>query len=224
MELSKKQIQYIENRLEKNGITYWDIRLELLDHVVSDIESRLEIGESYNSALENSFYSLQLNRNLEGLNKKRLLDINKIVRKQYFNKVVSLFTSPKSFILMLFLISLYSLVFLFGNYFVFKTITIFLLFTPITLGLVLYFKEFLRMKKSGYLVYSSFYIFFSFLMLNLFLQFPKPDGIFPVTKETQLFIWFLVTCINSIFSVAGILIHLKNIKNIKAIKQKLIGE
>lgn len=224
MELSKKQIQDIENRLEKNGITYWDIRLELLDHVVSDIEKRLEIGESYNGALENSFYALKLNRNLEGLNRKRLLDINRIVRTQYFNKVGSLFTSPTSLFLILLLISLYYLIFSFGSYFVFKTITIFLLFIPITLGLVLYFKEFLQKKKSGYLGYSSFYIFFSFLMLNLFLQLPKPDGIFPVTKETQLLIWFLVTCVNCIFSTAGILNYLKNMKNLKAIEQKLISE
>jgi hypothetical protein len=36
MELTKQQIQHIENRLIKNGVKYWDIRIEMLDHVVSD--------------------------------------------------------------------------------------------------------------------------------------------------------------------------------------------
>ena len=60
MELSKEQIQSIENRLEKNGLKYWDIRIEILDHLVSDIESRLENGESYKSALNNGFFPLHL--------------------------------------------------------------------------------------------------------------------------------------------------------------------
>jgi hypothetical protein len=41
MELTKEQVHYIENRLENEGIKYWDIRIEMLDHVVSDVENRM---------------------------------------------------------------------------------------------------------------------------------------------------------------------------------------
>lgn len=40
MELTKQQIKYIDHRLENDGIKYWDIRIEMLDHVVSDVEER----------------------------------------------------------------------------------------------------------------------------------------------------------------------------------------
>ena len=45
MQLTTKQIQEIDNRLKRNGIVYWDIRIEMLDHVVTDVENRLEKGE-----------------------------------------------------------------------------------------------------------------------------------------------------------------------------------
>jgi len=42
MELTKKQVQFIDHRLETEGIKYWDIRIEMLDHVVSDVEQKLK--------------------------------------------------------------------------------------------------------------------------------------------------------------------------------------
>jgi len=47
MKLTKTQIDYIENQLIKNGVKYWDIRIELLDHVVSDVENSLENQEDF---------------------------------------------------------------------------------------------------------------------------------------------------------------------------------
>ena len=47
MELTKEQIQYIENRLIKDGVKYWDIRIEMLDHIVSDVEKTLDKGTPF---------------------------------------------------------------------------------------------------------------------------------------------------------------------------------
>ena len=52
MEIAKEQIQYIDDRLENEGIKYWDIRIELLDHVVSDIEKRMKVENSENDFKE----------------------------------------------------------------------------------------------------------------------------------------------------------------------------
>lgn len=41
MELTKEQIQKIEHYLNVKGIDYIDIRLEVLDHIISDIESKI---------------------------------------------------------------------------------------------------------------------------------------------------------------------------------------
>lgn len=50
--LTKEEIQYIENYLIKNEVKYWDVRLELLDHIVSAVEDKIETeGISFNEAL-----------------------------------------------------------------------------------------------------------------------------------------------------------------------------
>ena len=58
MELSKEQIQCIENRLENEGVKYWDIKIEMLDHIVTDVEHQLQKGENFNIAVQHSFVVL----------------------------------------------------------------------------------------------------------------------------------------------------------------------
>ncbi|MFT6066363.1 MAG: hypothetical protein ACJAQX_002245, partial [Polaribacter sp.] len=41
MELSKEQIQQVENYLNSKNITYIDLRTEVLDHIVSEIEDKI---------------------------------------------------------------------------------------------------------------------------------------------------------------------------------------
>jgi hypothetical protein len=41
MKLSKEKIQYIDAYLERSGVTYWDVRAELLDHFVTGIEQKM---------------------------------------------------------------------------------------------------------------------------------------------------------------------------------------
>ncbi len=52
MKLTKEEIQFIDNYLIKNKVKYWDVRLELLDHIVSSVEDKITIdGISLNEAL-----------------------------------------------------------------------------------------------------------------------------------------------------------------------------
>ena len=41
MKLSKEKIQYIDTYLKQSGVTYWDVRAELLDHYVMGIEQTM---------------------------------------------------------------------------------------------------------------------------------------------------------------------------------------
>lgn len=222
MELTKEQIKYIDHRLENEGIKYWDIRIEMLDHVVSDVEKRMQLGEQFNDATQNSFISLGWNGSFEDLTKIRLFGINKIVRKQYFNKVKSLFTNLNSFLIILICSTLYYFTISVSSVKLFKSTTLVLFLSPIIYGVYLHFKENFSNKKSGYLTYSSFYIFFSFLLLNAVIQFVKPDGIIPVSKETQVLVWFFITVFNSVFTYAGILVHLKTLKKVKTVETNLL--
>lgn len=221
MELTKEQVKYIDHRLESEGVKYWDIRIEMLDHVVSGVEKELNSGDNFKDAVQNSFIFLGWNGSFEDLTKNRLKGINKIIRKQYFNQIRSFFTNFISFFLLLFLIGVYYAVFLISSLKTFKLVLFFILFSPIIYAVIFHFSDFSKNGKSGYLNYSSFYIFFSFLLFNAVIQFVKPGGIIPVTKEVQLLVWFVASSLNTIFSLAGILVHLKTSQNIKNIELKL---
>ena len=50
--LTKAEIKFIDNYLIKNGVKFWDVRLELLDHIVSAVEDKMaNDGVSFNEAL-----------------------------------------------------------------------------------------------------------------------------------------------------------------------------
>ena len=54
MKLTKEEIQFIDNYLIKNEVKFWDVRLELLDHIVSAVEDKMtNDGISFNEALLN---------------------------------------------------------------------------------------------------------------------------------------------------------------------------
>lgn len=226
MELSKEQIQYIDNRLENEGVKYWDIRIELLDHVVSDVEKKLNENSSesdFKKLTHNSFVSLGWNGSFNNLTKQRLFSINKIVRKQYFNQIIALFKSINSILGIMLFVSCYSFIFFQFSINIFKNISIAILLFPVIYGVLSFFKEFSISKKTGLLTYSSFYIFFSFLMLNGFIQFLQPKGIFGISKESFKIVVFVVTILNTIFSIAGILVHLKKVKEVKDLEKKLFA-
>lgn len=57
MKLTTEQIAKIEETLVMNGVVYEDIKLELIDHIASEIEDKIEDeGVDFDLALKNSFY------------------------------------------------------------------------------------------------------------------------------------------------------------------------
>jgi hypothetical protein len=69
MELKKQQLKYIDHRLENEGIKYWDIRIEMLDHVVSYIEKTLKPENSeyeFKEMVQSSLVTLGWKENFNG--------------------------------------------------------------------------------------------------------------------------------------------------------------
>ena len=52
IKLSKDQVENIENYLKHHKIKYWDVQLELLDHIICDVEKFLGQGLDFDEALE----------------------------------------------------------------------------------------------------------------------------------------------------------------------------
>jgi len=51
MKLLKEQITYIDDYLKHHKVKYWDIRIELLDHIVTTVEEKMEQGISFDYAM-----------------------------------------------------------------------------------------------------------------------------------------------------------------------------
>ncbi len=51
MKLTASQIKYIDDYLKHHKVKYWDIRIELLDHIVTTIENKMEQGTSFDDAM-----------------------------------------------------------------------------------------------------------------------------------------------------------------------------
>lgn len=43
MRLSKENIQFIDNYLKNSGVSYFDIRMEMLDHVATAVEQKMTV-------------------------------------------------------------------------------------------------------------------------------------------------------------------------------------
>ena len=52
VKLSNDQVEHIENYLKHHEIRYWDVRFELLDHIICDVERFMEDGLEFEIALE----------------------------------------------------------------------------------------------------------------------------------------------------------------------------
>jgi hypothetical protein len=62
--LTTEEIEFIQNYLKNSGVEYIDTRAELVDHVASEIEDRLEVRQTSNFYNEFKAYMLQHKKSL----------------------------------------------------------------------------------------------------------------------------------------------------------------
>lgn len=115
MKLNSEQITYIENYINKNDIKYYEIFMEILDHMILSVEDILERDK------EISFEKAVLKAKVEGFGKKgfhgMMVEKQKLAQKQAsknnFKRIKEYFTFPK----MLLTICVFLLYFLFLTFF-----------------------------------------------------------------------------------------------------------
>jgi hypothetical protein len=222
MTLSEKQIHYIDNYLKNQGVSYWDIRLELIDHIACEMEQK-EGSYDFDNLLSQTLNKLGWDRSLKDLQNRKLKSINAKFRAAYYKNFLSLFTSLKSITIVLVGVFLYYLVMENSPQWVFNLTTIILFLTPIGIITIHYAVSIFKLKKSGYVFYAYFYVIFAMLITNLFYQFPKPGGIIDVSLVTRNTIVFVATVFNVLFTVGGIKIYIKTFKEFNAVYQKLVS-
>ena len=97
MKLNSEQITYIENYINKNDIKYYELYMEILDHMILSVEAILEKDK------EISFKDAVVEAKVEGFGKKgfrgMMIEKQKLAQKQAskdnFKRIKEYFTFPK---------------------------------------------------------------------------------------------------------------------------------
>jgi len=107
--LDKEQIQFIDNYLDNSDVIYADIRMEIVDHVATDIESKIEAGDT------RDFYYIFKDYMVE--NKRKLINDNKQFLKSADKKIVKAILKelPKPLTILVFVLSFFAFVMAFNH-------------------------------------------------------------------------------------------------------------
>jgi hypothetical protein len=223
MELTKQQIQHIDHRLENEGIKYWDIRIEMLDHVVSDVEQKLKLENSeyeFKEIVQESFVALGWKENFNGggfesvlASRLRIYNRNKNKKfRQYFKET---FFKP-NFILGIF--SYATAVFYFQEnklglkVIFFSTIAVYVAFM---LRFAFKYKVMNSARLGSAIVFATFLI----AILNVVIQMPK----FFFDYEISLFSISMIMIVVASFSAIGISYLNEELKKAQKIYNQLIS-
>lgn len=226
MELTKEQIQYIDNRLEDDGIKYWDIRIEMLDHVITDVEENLTPENSeyeFKEKVQNTFVSLGWKKNYNGSNFPNTdtdawKNVNKEYRKIFNQGFVNFFKSYKNLSLLFCFTLIYYTISNIVNYTIFKKISLGLFLLP--MGFSLFYSITIWSKKYGKSIHlncGNFYFFFAFLMINLPIQLLRYT-----TENTQKLIFILLIPIYFIATYIGFKVYQKAITKVEKMRKELL--
>lgn len=111
MQLQQEQIQYLDNFCQKKGIRYYDLRMEVVDHLTAGIEEKMNNDSklSFGEALTQAYKGF----GVTGFSKviqERERSIRKTAGKLEWALFKSFFTFPKLFVtLLIYLFFLYSI-------------------------------------------------------------------------------------------------------------------
>jgi hypothetical protein len=226
MKLSLEQITYIDDYLKHHKVKYWDIRIELLDHIVTTVEEKLTKGISFDDAMievHKSFgnkMTMFWNSGIEygifanGLGYKNLIqdkriEINNKYRKLVNKEIISFFKSFKKVSVLLVLFILEFLISINTSSATFKTINIILFHIPILVFIGYSFRKYMMKRKSIHMQYSMSSVIILFLILQITFQFINPEGIFKVSEQTQAIILIIVIPLNFVFIYCGFEVYRK---------------
>lgn len=161
MKLTKEQLQQIENYIAACGIKWYDVRMELVDHFASSLESKLK----ENSALDFKQTIVNEHKSFSDQGFKKLLNtktkaVEKQFYKQVFKQMQSFFKIPKIIISAGLFYGLVLLMNLFSNKEYFFMGLTFVLFTILIILVVRMLKE-KKKKKTRFLILNKNNNFFN---------------------------------------------------------------
>ena len=222
MKLTAEQITYIENYIKSFDIKYYEVYMEILDHMILSVEAILEENK------EITFEDAVLKAKVDGFGKKgfrgmmdeKLKLAQNQARKQNNKMIKEYFTFPKIVMTIAVFVGFFLFLMLFDDprkSYVFSSATVFF----IGLFQYFYFNKFLKIKKlyilKAQMINVGFSLFFSVFQLS--------NSVLVLGKETidfnhvlmRLFMTFVFT-----FSLISLLVYIEiRKKTIEEIKTQI---
>ena len=234
MKLTKEQITYIDDYLKHHKVKYWDIRIELLDHIVTTVEEKLDNGISFDDAMievHKSFgnpmkmfwnsgieYGIFVNSDgYKDLIQIKREQLNKQYRNIYFKEFFKLFISLKSLGVILLLIFCEYVLFNSLSSLNFKRTNLIIFLIPVIVIVVIMVVQYFKKNKSLHLEYSSSYAMSSFLILNGVVQLGNFTGFYEELSFDKNIIFSLLSILNLLLCYGGIKMYLSSIKKYNAL-------
>lgn len=216
MEITKEQIKHIDNHLKKMGIRYWDMRIEMIDHLVSDIEQN-SVSKDFKTELSLALKRAKWNGNLSGVNREGWQNVNRRYRSEYHKGFINFFKSFKNVCFLIFGFTVFYIISENVSLEVFNKISMVLFISPFLIALIEFVKSlFKKYGRSVNLDYGVMYMTMSFLILNA-----VPVFFDDKTEFTQKTLWFILLPIHYIAFNSGYNLYKKAITKIEEMKKEL---
>ncbi|ARV06978.1 hypothetical protein BTO04_09895 [Polaribacter sp. SA4-10] len=218
MEITKEQIQYIDNRLKKEGIKYWDIRIEMVDHVVSDLEKNAKTSD-FKIELDVTLKRIGWSGNLSDINRESWQNVNRYYRKMYHKGFVHFFKKFKNVSIFATSLLVFYVVSEMISFKAFKNLSFTLFVAPMLFVLIEFVKSlFKKYGRSVNLDYGFMYLLMSFLILNAF-----PHFFIDQTETVQKIVWFVILSVHFIAFYSGYHLYKKTILKVEEMRKQLLS-
>jgi len=202
--LTKQQILFIENYLIELGVKYWDVRIELIDHIVSEIEDSTihdfeQMVVDVTNKLGYKSYTV----------KKRLGEKAKELGKEYnkllINKMKLFFVSKNTIVVAFLFITLFSVLFKELTDAVFVKVGLGVLLVPFMFLVGSSINQYRSIKKSIHLKTVCSVLSFPFLIFSIFFHFAR-------IQDIQTILVFILVPILYYFAYCSYLVY-KEVSN-----------
>ncbi|MCF6224461.1 MAG: hypothetical protein L3J34_12145 [Flavobacteriaceae bacterium] len=210
MNLTKEKITTIDVYLKENGVKYWDVRIELIDHVASKLEDNPEIILNKTFLIKEFGTNISLNKVID---KKTTLLIKKY-RKLHYKEAIQLFKSPIKILGVFTFIVLYYLIFSKFNTKFFIRISFILFYLPFLVSLLISAYNSIKKNKSVHIESSLNFILLGIILINPLLINIKSDAHF-----NQKLTLFILLTLHTVWIFSGYKVYLKTFKEYSKIHQ-----
>jgi|TARA_B110000967_G_scaffold52861_1_gene54159 hypothetical protein len=218
MKLTKEQIQYIDNRLKKEGIKYWDIRIEMIDHVVSDLEKNAKTSD-FKIELDVTLKRIGWSGSLSHINRESWQNVNIKYRREYHKGFVHFFKKFKNVSMLVISLFVFYVVSEMISFNAFKNLSFILFVSPMVFVLIEFVKSaFKKYGRSVNLDYGVTYLIMSFLILNVL-----PSLFIDQTETVQKSVWFIILPLHSVAFYSGYHLYKKAIHKVEEMRKELLS-